>query len=81
MNRLEALTFLTNERDKLAYRLECAEKVPCRVYYEQIESAYTQAIFAMRDNADLRNELCLKCGKYKKAHEGSCDGCRWKKGE
>ena len=33
------------------------------------------------DNADLRNELCLKCGKYKTAHEGACDGCRWKKGE
>ena len=32
------------------------------------------------DNADLRNELCLKCGKYKTAHLGSCDGCRWKKG-
>jgi hypothetical protein len=33
-----------------------------------------------RDNviADLRNELCLKCGKYKTAHEGSCEGCRWK---
>ena len=30
------------------------------------------------DNADLRNELCLKCGRYKTAHEGSCDGCRWK---
>lgn len=27
---------------------------------------------------DLRNELCLKCGKYKDAHLGACDGCRWK---
>jgi len=35
---------------------------------------------AVRDNAisDLRNELCLKCGKYKTAHEGSCDNCRWR---
>lgn len=30
---------------------------------------------------DLRNELCNKCGKYKTAHLGSCDGCRWKDGE
>ena len=30
------------------------------------------------DIADLRNELCLKCGRYKTAHEGSCDSCRWK---
>ena len=24
-----------------------------------------------------RNELCLKCGEYKMAHKGACDGCRW----
>ena len=27
----------------------------------------------------MRNELCLKCGKYKEAHNGACDGCRWGK--
>ena len=26
----------------------------------------------------LRNELCLKCGKYTLAHDGACNGCRWK---
>ena len=30
--------------------------------------------------ADARNELCQKCGTYKYAHKGACDGCRWKKG-
>ena len=25
----------------------------------------------------LRNELCLKCGRYRDAHKGACDGCRW----
>lgn len=25
-----------------------------------------------------RNELCLKCGCYKEAHNGACDGCRWR---
>lgn len=25
-----------------------------------------------------RNELCLKCGRYHDAHNGACDGCRWK---
>ena len=25
-----------------------------------------------------RNELCLRCGNYKEAHKGLCDGCRWK---
>ena len=26
----------------------------------------------------LRNELCLKCGNYTLAHEGACNGCRWR---
>lgn len=30
------------------------------------------------DRKDLINELCKYCGKYKKAHEGACDGCRWR---
>lgn len=30
------------------------------------------------DLKDCRNELCLKCGDYKMAHKGACDGCRWK---
>ena len=39
---------------------------------------------ADRDNirAELRNcvnELCYKCGEYKNAHLGACDGCRWEK--
>lgn len=27
---------------------------------------------------DMKNELCQYCGKYKKAHKGACDGCRWR---
>ncbi len=33
-----------------------------------------------RDLRDCRNELCLQCGKYKFAHRGECNGCRWKDG-
>lgn len=33
-----------------------------------------------RQIAALRNELCQHCGKYRQAHEGACDGCRWKGG-
>ena len=25
----------------------------------------------------MKNELCQYCGKYKYAHDGACDGCRW----
>lgn len=30
------------------------------------------------DRKALNNELCQYCGKYKQAHEGVCDGCRWR---
>ena len=28
--------------------------------------------------AAMRNELCCKCGNYREAHNGACNGCRWK---
>lgn len=31
------------------------------------------------DLHDCVNELCLKCGSYRMAHEGACDECRWLK--
>ena len=27
---------------------------------------------------DMKNDLCALCGKYKMAHEGACNGCRWR---
>ena len=30
------------------------------------------------DRKALLNELCQYCGKYKHAHEGTCDGCKWR---
>lgn len=30
------------------------------------------------DRKALINELCQYCGKYKQAHEGACNGCKWK---
>ena len=32
-----------------------------------------------KEVATLRNELCLKCGNYTLAHEGACNGCRWRR--
>lgn len=26
---------------------------------------------------DCKNELCLKCGEFKRRHVGACEGCRW----
>ena len=31
------------------------------------------------DLYDCVNELCLKCGQYKRANDGACDDCRWLK--
>ena len=33
---------------------------------------------ARKELAAMRNELCYMCGKYREAHNGACDGCRWK---
>ena len=27
---------------------------------------------------EANNELCYKCGKYREAHNGACNGCQWK---
>ena len=32
---------------------------------------------AKSELAAMRNELCYLCGKYREAHNGACDGCRW----
>ena len=30
------------------------------------------------DNYNLLNELCQKCGRYKEAHKGACNSCKWR---
>ena len=34
--------------------------------------------FTPADVRNMRNELCLHCGKYKEAYLGVCDGCQFK---
>ena len=36
-----------------------------------------QLAASQRRAQDARNELCQKCGRYREAHKGACDGCRW----
>ena len=31
-----------------------------------------------KELAAMRNELCCNCGNYREAHNGACDGCRWR---
>lgn len=42
---------------------------------------FAKAVAEKEEQSELhamKNELCQLCGKYKNAHEGACDGCRWK---
>ena len=34
-----------------------------------------------RDLRECRNEMCLRCGDYKRRHVGACDDCRWYEGK
>lgn len=43
-----------------------------------INSIHAADVVPESDFRDCRNELCLRCGQYKTAHLGSCDGCRWR---
>lgn len=45
---------------------------------KQDKSATTALAASQRRAQDARNELCQRCGRYKEAHKGACDGCRWK---
>ena len=42
---------------------------------------FAKAVAEKEEQSELhamKNELCQYCGKYKQAHEGACDGCKWR---
>ena len=42
------------------------------------DTLYDSNMKLAADRKELSNELGQYCGKYKQAHEGACDGCRWR---
>ena len=46
-----------------------------------LASACKERDEARKELHAAKNELCYKCGKYREAHNGACDGCRWEKRE
>lgn len=48
------------------------------VKFSDRRNAMNQSEKLLADLKVIRNELCQRCGKYRMAHEGACDGCRWK---
>ena len=42
---------------------------------------FAKAVAVEEEQSELhamKNELCQYCGGYKQAHEGACDGCKWR---
>ena len=66
----EAIERLTAENAELHKELEWKGMV---IALEQREHAKAESKCKA-----LINELCQYCGKYKYAHDGACDRCRWK---
>ena len=46
---------------------------------EELEELRAQLTASHRSAQDARNELCQKCGRYREAHNGACNGCKWHK--
>lgn len=46
---------------------------------KQLEQTQAERDELKKELATMRNELCYLCGKYREAHNGACDGCRWEK--
>ena len=66
-----------NDLKALMERPEC-----CWGYIDELRMALASAC-KERDELkkqlhEAKNELCFKCGNYREAHNGACDGCRWK---
>ena len=52
-----------------------------KIIADLIDSLTEQLDKSQRRERDARNELCQRCGRYHEAHNGACDGCRWKETE
>ena len=50
----------------------------CDYIRDKLESEPAANVVPVELFNDLRNELCLHCGKYTLQHFGACDGCKWR---
>lgn len=50
-----------------------------KAFYSQYNAEAEKEIRALKCELHyMKNELCQYCGKYRNAHEGACDRCRWR---
>ena len=77
MNTKQCVRGNMEDLKALMERPEC-----CWGYIDELRMALAAACKerdeARKELAAMRNELCYLCGKYREAHNGACDGCRWK---
>ena len=70
--------------EKMSAELADARNEIKKIYngYDQLDASNSRLMAANEklaaDRKALLNELCQYSGKYKQAHEGTCDGCRWR---
>ena len=70
--------------EKMSAELTDARNEIKKIYngYDQLDASNSRLMAANEklaaDRKALINELCQYCGKYKQAHEGACDGCKWR---
>lgn len=46
--------------------------------FRELVITASDVAFMESELRDCVNELCLKCGQYRREHDGACNGCRWK---
>lgn len=78
MNTKQCVRGNMEDLKALMERPEC-----CWGYIDELRMALASACKERdelkKELAAMRNELCFKCGKYREAHNGACDWCRWEK--
>ena len=78
MNTKQCVRGNMEDLKALMERPEC-----CWGYIDELRMALAAACKeldeARKELHEAKNELCCKCGKYREAHNGACDGCRWEK--
>lgn len=57
--------------------------VVCPYYVQEVGKMYSggDIVKLRRELLACRDELCRLCGRYEKAYDGACKGCRWDLGE
>lgn len=67
------------ERCKQYRTEEQFDGVYIEVYLADVEKLIENIEQLTAENRILRNELCMKCERYRHEYKGYCDGCRWHK--